>query len=143
VGRSNWLHVGGDGGLKTAAVLLSVCGSAAHRRLDAPGSRSRRRGRGRAGRALRGLIDGLPLLVRGGSLGVGSGAHRSLKAEPCGPVRNRLIIADQARSWKLRSVGHGQLNPRRTGGPGAHKTMAWVVADGPLSAFPCWTLRQG
>ncbi len=27
-GRSNWLHVGGDGGLKTAAVLLSVCASA-------------------------------------------------------------------------------------------------------------------
>ncbi len=31
VGRSNWLHVGGDGGLKTAAVLLSVCGSASTR----------------------------------------------------------------------------------------------------------------
>ena len=30
VGRSNWLHVGGDGGLKTAAVLLSLCGSARH-----------------------------------------------------------------------------------------------------------------
>ena len=28
VGRSNWLHVGGDGGLKTAPVHLSVCGSA-------------------------------------------------------------------------------------------------------------------
>ena len=25
VGRANWLHVGGDGGLKTASVLLSVC----------------------------------------------------------------------------------------------------------------------
>ena len=28
IGRSNWLHVGGDGGLKTASVLLSVCASA-------------------------------------------------------------------------------------------------------------------
>jgi len=28
VGRANWLHVGGDGGLKTASVLLSVCASA-------------------------------------------------------------------------------------------------------------------
>jgi hypothetical protein len=34
VGRSNWLHVGGDGGLKTAAVLLSVCGSATRHRLN-------------------------------------------------------------------------------------------------------------
>jgi transposase/uncharacterized coiled-coil protein SlyX len=34
VGRSNWLHVGGDGGLRTAAVLLSVCGSAARHRLN-------------------------------------------------------------------------------------------------------------
>jgi transposase len=28
IGRGNWLHVGGDGGLKTASVLLSVCASA-------------------------------------------------------------------------------------------------------------------
>jgi transposase len=28
VGRGNWLHIGGDGGLKTASVLLSVCASA-------------------------------------------------------------------------------------------------------------------
>src|SRR5262249_60225649 len=28
IGRTNWLHVGGDGGLKTASVLLSVCASA-------------------------------------------------------------------------------------------------------------------
>ena len=34
MGRSNWLHVGGDGGLKTAAVLLSVCASAARNRLN-------------------------------------------------------------------------------------------------------------
>jgi hypothetical protein len=34
MGRSNWLHVGGDGGLKTAAVLLSVCASAARHRLN-------------------------------------------------------------------------------------------------------------
>ena len=27
VGRRNWLHLGGDGGLKPAAVLLSVCAS--------------------------------------------------------------------------------------------------------------------
>ncbi len=34
IGRANWLHVGGDGGLKTAAVLLSVCASAARHRLN-------------------------------------------------------------------------------------------------------------
>ena len=34
IGRSNWLHVGGDGGLKTAAVLLSVCGSATRHGLN-------------------------------------------------------------------------------------------------------------
>ena len=34
VGRSNWLHVGGDGGLKTASVLLSVCASARRNGLD-------------------------------------------------------------------------------------------------------------
>jgi transposase len=34
IGRTNWLHVGGDGGLKTAAVLLSVCGSATRHRLN-------------------------------------------------------------------------------------------------------------
>lgn len=28
VGRKNWLFVGGDGGLRTASVLLSVCESA-------------------------------------------------------------------------------------------------------------------
>lgn len=33
IGRSNRLHVGGDGGLKTASVLLGVCASATrHRR---------------------------------------------------------------------------------------------------------------
>lgn len=34
VGRSNWLHVGGDSGLKTASVLLSVCVSAMRSRLN-------------------------------------------------------------------------------------------------------------
>ena len=34
VGRSNWLHVGGDGGLKTASVLLSICTSATRHRLN-------------------------------------------------------------------------------------------------------------
>ena len=34
VGRGNWLHVGGDRGLKTASVLLSVCASATRHRLD-------------------------------------------------------------------------------------------------------------
>ncbi len=34
VGRGNWLHVGGDRGLKTAAVMLSVCASATRHRLD-------------------------------------------------------------------------------------------------------------
>jgi transposase len=34
VGRANWLHIGGDGGLKTASVLLSVCASARRSRLD-------------------------------------------------------------------------------------------------------------
>jgi transposase len=28
VGRANWLHIGGDTGLKTAAVLLSICATA-------------------------------------------------------------------------------------------------------------------
>ena len=34
VGRSNWLHVGGDRGLKTASVLLSVCASATRHSLN-------------------------------------------------------------------------------------------------------------
>ena len=34
VGRANWLHVGGDGGLKTASVLLSVCASATRHCLN-------------------------------------------------------------------------------------------------------------
>jgi len=34
VGRANWQHVGGDGGLKTASVLLSVCASATRHRLN-------------------------------------------------------------------------------------------------------------
>ncbi len=34
VGRANWLHVGGDGGLKTASVLLSICASAKRHRLN-------------------------------------------------------------------------------------------------------------
>jgi transposase len=35
VGRRNWLFVGGDGGLPTAAVLLSVCASAKRHGLNA------------------------------------------------------------------------------------------------------------
>jgi hypothetical protein len=34
IGRSNWLHVGGDSGLKTASVLLSVCASVTRHRLN-------------------------------------------------------------------------------------------------------------
>lgn len=34
IGRGNWLHVGGDGGLKTASVLLSVCATATRHRLN-------------------------------------------------------------------------------------------------------------
>jgi len=34
VGRANWLQIGGDGGLKTASVLLSVCASATRHRLN-------------------------------------------------------------------------------------------------------------
>jgi transposase len=34
VGRANWLHIGGDTGLKTAAVLLSVCATAARNGLE-------------------------------------------------------------------------------------------------------------
>jgi transposase len=34
VGRGNWLHVGGDAGLKTASVLLSVCACATRHRLN-------------------------------------------------------------------------------------------------------------
>ena len=34
VGRANWLHVGGDSGLKSASVLLSICASATRHRLD-------------------------------------------------------------------------------------------------------------
>jgi hypothetical protein len=34
MGRSNWLHVGGDGGLKAASVLMSVCATATRYRLN-------------------------------------------------------------------------------------------------------------
>ena len=34
LGRANWLHVCGDGGLKTASVLLNVCACAARHGLD-------------------------------------------------------------------------------------------------------------
>jgi hypothetical protein len=34
VGRANWLQIGGDGGLPTASVLLSLCASARRSRLD-------------------------------------------------------------------------------------------------------------
>lgn len=34
IGRANWLQIGGDAGLKTASVLLSVCASASRHRLN-------------------------------------------------------------------------------------------------------------
>jgi transposase len=34
VGRRNWLHLGGDGGLKPTAVLLSVCASIKRQGID-------------------------------------------------------------------------------------------------------------
>jgi hypothetical protein len=34
IGRNNWLQIGGDGGLATASVLLSVCASATRHRLN-------------------------------------------------------------------------------------------------------------
>ena len=34
VGRANWLQIGGDSGLKTASVLMSVCASATRHRLN-------------------------------------------------------------------------------------------------------------
>jgi transposase len=34
IGRGNWLHLGGDGGLPTASVLLTVCASATRHRLN-------------------------------------------------------------------------------------------------------------
>ena len=34
IGRANWLQIGGDAGLKTASVLLSVCASATRHRLN-------------------------------------------------------------------------------------------------------------
>jgi hypothetical protein len=34
VGRANWLQIGGDGGLATASILLSVCASARRHRLN-------------------------------------------------------------------------------------------------------------
>ena len=34
VGRANWLYVGGDRGVKTASVLLSICASATRHHLD-------------------------------------------------------------------------------------------------------------
>ena len=33
IGRKNWLHIGGDSGLTTASVLLSVCASAKRNHL--------------------------------------------------------------------------------------------------------------
>jgi transposase len=34
IGRANWVQIGGDGGLPTASVLLSVCASARRSRID-------------------------------------------------------------------------------------------------------------
>jgi transposase len=55
VGRRNWLFVGGDGGLGTAAVLLSVCASAKRHGLN-------------AWSYLRDLFDRLPALPAGADL---------------------------------------------------------------------------
>jgi transposase len=55
VGRRNWLFVGGDGGLSTAAVLLSVCASAKRHGLN-------------AWSYLRDLFDRLPAVPAGSDL---------------------------------------------------------------------------
>ncbi|MFO0847176.1 MAG: IS66 family transposase [Gemmataceae bacterium] len=55
VGRRNWLFVGGDGGLATAAVLLSVCASAKRHGLN-------------AWAYLRDLFDRLPAVPAGADL---------------------------------------------------------------------------
>jgi hypothetical protein len=55
VGRRNWLFVGGDGGLGTAAVLLSVCASAKRHGLN-------------AWSYLRDLFDRLPAVPAGSDL---------------------------------------------------------------------------
>lgn len=55
VGRRNWLFVGGDGGLGTAAVLLSVCASAKRHGLN-------------AWSYLRDLFDRLPAVPAGADL---------------------------------------------------------------------------
>jgi transposase len=55
VGRRNWLFVGGDGGLATAAVLLSVCASAKRHGLN-------------TWSYLRDLLDRLPALPAGADL---------------------------------------------------------------------------
>ena len=55
IGRRNWLFIGGDGGLATAAVLLSVCASAKRHGLN-------------AWSYLRDLFDRLPALSSGADL---------------------------------------------------------------------------
>jgi transposase len=55
VGRRNWLFVGGDGGLPTVAVLLSVCASAKRHGLNARSY-------------LRDLFDRLPVMPAGTNL---------------------------------------------------------------------------
>lgn len=55
VGRRNWLFVGGDGGLATAAVLLSVCASARRHGVN-------------AWSYVRDLFDRLPALPAGADL---------------------------------------------------------------------------
>jgi hypothetical protein len=55
VGRRNWLFVGGDGGLPTAAVLLSVCASAKRHGVN-------------AWSYLRDLFDRLPAVPAGSDL---------------------------------------------------------------------------
>ncbi len=55
VGRRNWLFIGGDGGLTTAAVLLSVCASAKRHAIN-------------AWEYLRDLFDRLPAVPAGADL---------------------------------------------------------------------------
>ena len=51
VGRRNWLHLGGDGGLRPTAVLLSIAASVKRRGIDPCGQRtSPSPGGGRSGR---------------------------------------------------------------------------------------------
>jgi len=58
VGRANWLQVGGDGGLPTASVLLTVCASARRNGID-PWAYLRQVLSALAGRTTGAALDGL------------------------------------------------------------------------------------